>query len=208
MKGLVIKDLIQIKHMLQKRDAVFVVGLIAVTFFCVPEYAGLLISAFFLFTVSGYSNTVAICEAQTQWNEYEAVLPLTLGQRVKAKYYFAIGLLCCMFCITIVLNFFVHFIFKSDYYFEILLIEFWFAYMQMLFAIPCNIKKDENSGGYVFGIFLVVILLIYAVSKYFGSSLFQVLLFLGNQIVLIVAFPISIILGTIISYKISLKNYR
>lgn len=47
MKGLVIKDLIQIKHMLQKRDAVFVVGLIAVTFFCVPEYAGLLISAFF-----------------------------------------------------------------------------------------------------------------------------------------------------------------
>ncbi|GEM_PF-4936413 len=206
MKGLVIKDLLNLKHYFSKKDIIVIGILVFVVTSTLTQYAIPIISAIGLMIVGGYCNTFSISDRESQWKEYESILPVTLGQRVKSRYIVCLGLLCLLFLIMCIINLIAGNILNLTNYFTLLLIEFIFVYLQVLIALPASFSKGKDGASYVWILFLIIILAIYLLVKYnliSFSLLLKVLNF--NNIQTSIFSLMILILGTITSYNTSVK---
>lgn len=208
MKGLIMKDLLNLKHYFSKKD-IFVLGiLVFVITSTLTKYASPIIGAIGLMVVAGYCNTFSISDMQSQWKEYEGILPITLERRVKARFIVCLGLLLGVFLILSVLNFILGNILNQTNYFTLLVLEFIFAYLQVLVALPFSLNKGKNGASYVWCIFLIILIGLYLLGKYNDFSFLSLLTILdfskGTNIIL--SFVILVI-GTIVSYKSAVHIY-
>lgn len=204
MLGLMKRDLLVMKHQFHKRDILIMGCLIIFSFWGLGEYAMPIVGASCLIVVSGYCNTISICDAKTRWDEYESILPITLKKRVIARYIVCMGMLLSMlvflFFINIILS-----VYSKGMHFNFLLLEFFAAYMQMLIAVPISLNKGGEKSSYVLCVFLSIIAIICWGYKTLGYQLGRLIYIINRTISLNILLITIGVLGTIISYKISLK---
>lgn len=205
MLGLIKKDILVMKHQLHRRDILIVVGLVLFLFWGLNEYAMPLMSVICLMTVSGYCNTIAICDLRTRWDEYESVLPVTILRRVLARYIVCIGMLILMLGCLFLINLFLSIIDKNIN-FHILIIEFMLAYVQMLIALPVSLCKGGEKSSYVLCVFLGIIAIICWGIKFWGVSIEKVIYIFRDIAKLRIWVVLLLLIGTTISYRISLRN--
>lgn len=205
MLGLIKKDILVMKHQLHTRDFLIMVSLVIILFWGLGKYAMPIMAAVFLIVVSGYCNTIAICDARTQWDEYESILPVSIKKRVLARYIVCAGMLLLMLICLFFINFVLAF-YSRDMQNNILLAEFYVAYVQMLVAIPISLKRGGEKSSYVLCIFLSIIALMCWGIKTLGFHIERQIFIISKTISLNVFLFIIIFIGTFISYRLSLKH--
>jgi hypothetical protein len=172
------------------------------------KYASPIIGAIGLMVVAGYCNTFSISDMQSQWKEYEGILPITLEQRVKSRYIVCLGLLLGIFFIMCILNLILGSIWNLTNYFTLLFLEFIYAYIQILVALPFSLNKGKESASYVLSIFLIILIGLYLLGKYNNFSFLSLLKILDfSRIENIILSLVILVIGTIGSYKAAVQVY-
>lgn len=205
MLGLIKKDILVMKHQLHIKD-ILILGVLIIFSFWGPErFAMPIISAFLLIVVSGYCNTIAICDARTQWDEYESILPIAIKKRVSARYIVCTGMLLLMLIGLLFINCILS-VYSRDMHINILLIEFCAAYIQMLVAIPISLNRGGEKSSYVLCVFLCIIALICWGIKTLEFQIERLIFIITKTVSLNIFLFMIIFIGTIISYRLSLKH--
>lgn len=206
MKGLIIKDLLNLKKQFNKKDifiGVFLFIFLNVTF---KEISVLIGSIIILFIASGYCTTLAFCDIKVNWKEYQDLLPLSIWEIVGARYIVTIGIEIFLFVVCLLFNILFY---NRDYqYWYILYVIFGVIYVQMLIALPTSIIKNGTSSSNVMMVFLAISLILYWLIQWGNISLEGIITFmlLHKEIIVILSL-LAIVLATILSLIFTARNY-
>lgn len=96
MKGLIIKDLLVTQRMMKKEMILVYLGLLAFLTYQGKEMAGMMIAAFLLMLAGMSVTTTMNLDDASGWRRTERLLPLTIRQRVGAKYLLLLTILLAL----------------------------------------------------------------------------------------------------------------
>lgn len=205
MWGLIKKDILVMRHQFHKRDILILAFLIMTSFLGLGNSGMFVVGALCLMVVSGYCNTIAIYDSRSRWEEYEGILPLTIKDKIISRYMVCTGMLVLMLVGLFIINLCLT-VSSKNVHIYILLLEFFVAYMQMLIAIPLSLSKGGDKASYIlFGV-LGIIVMIYWAIKVIDFPIKKILSVFSEPVGLSILLVAITLIGTIVSYKYSLKN--
>lgn len=208
MYGLIKKDLILMRCQFHRKD-LLIITILAIYFILGFRNSTSIIPILELVSliiVSGYCNTLSMCDIQAGWKEYEGILPISARKKTASRYIVCVGMYCLIGLIWCMVE-----IFRSIITHKVemayLMIIFSVMYIYMMILIPVCFRRDGEKATNVTIVLLALVSIMLIVGKAY-PIVFDILLKIvvtTNNIFAAIQIGCLLIISTIVSYKISLR---